>query len=82
MSRWEGASSRHRAHVHGRRSAQEKADALGRAAVIGRDPNLANVSLESFLRVTAADIQRVARQYFDKSQRTVLLIEPPKPAAK
>jgi zinc protease len=68
--------------ILGRSSVQEKADAIGRAAVIGRDPNLANVSLESFLRVTAPDIQRVARQYFDKSQRTVLLIEPPKPAAK
>lgn len=68
--------------ILGRRSAQDKASAIGRAAVIGRNPNLANVSLDSFLRVTAADIQRVARQYFDKSQRTVLLIEPPKPAAK
>ncbi|MBZ5497442.1 MAG: insulinase family protein [Acidobacteriia bacterium] len=68
--------------ILGRRSLQQKADAIGRAAVIGRDPNLANVSLESFLRVTAADIQRVAHQYFDKSQRTVLLIEPPKPAAR
>ncbi len=70
------------ADILGRLSVQERADAIGRAAVVGRDPNLANVSLESFLRVTAADIQRVARQYFDKSQRTVLLIEPPKPAAK
>jgi len=70
------------ADILGRSSVQERADAIGRAAVIGRDPNLANVSLESFLRITAADIQRVARQYFDKSQRTVLLIEPPKPAAK
>jgi zinc protease len=70
------------ADILGRRSAQEKADAIGRAAVIGRDPNLANASLDRFLKVTAADIQRVARQYFDKSQRTVILIEPPKPAAK
>jgi zinc protease len=70
------------ADILGRLSVQAKADAVGRATVVGRDPNLANLSLESFLRVTAADIQRVARQYFDKSQRTVLLIEPPKPAAK
>jgi len=70
------------ADILGRLSVQEKADAIGRAAVVGRDPNLVNVSLENFLRATAADIQRVARQYFDKSQRTILLIEPPKPAAK
>jgi len=63
--------------ILGRRTVQEKADAIGRAAVIGRDPNLANVALESFLRVSAADVQRVARQYFDKSQCTLLLIEPP-----
>ena len=68
--------------ILGRRSVQERADAIGRAAVIGRDPNLANTALESFLRVTAADIQRVARRYFDKSQCTLLLIEPPKAAAK
>ncbi len=65
-----------------RRTDQSRADAIGTAAVIGRDPNLVNVSLDRFLRVTAADIERVARQYFDKSQRTVMLIEPPKPAAK
>ncbi len=70
------------AYILGRDTVQEKADAIGRAAVIGGDPNLANVSLDGFLRVTAADIQRVARQYFDKSQCTVLLIEPPKQAAK
>jgi zinc protease len=69
-------------YILGRRSMQQKADAVGRAAVIGRDANLVNVSLDSFLRVTAADIQRAARQYLDKSQRTVLLIEPPKAASK
>jgi len=69
------------ADILGRLSVQEKADAIGRAAVVGRDPTLVNISLESFLRATAADIQRVARQYFDRSQRTILLIEPPKPAA-
>jgi len=66
--------------ILGRRTVQERADAIGRAAVIGRDPNLANVALDNFLRVTAADIQRAARRYFDKSQRTMLLIEPPKAA--
>ncbi len=68
--------------ILGRSTDQQKASAIGRAAVIGRDPNLANTSIDGFLRVTAADIQRVAREYFDKSQRTVMLIEPPKTAGK
>ncbi|MGB7623500.1 MAG: pitrilysin family protein, partial [Terriglobia bacterium] len=68
--------------ILGRRTAQQKADAIGRAAVIGRDPNLVNTSLEHFLRVTPADIQRVAREYLDPAHRTVMLIEPPKTEAK
>ena len=68
--------------VLGRLTVQEKADAIGRAAVIGHDPDLANTSLGRFLQVTAADIERAAKEYFAKSERTVLLIEPPKPAAK
>ncbi len=69
-------------YILGRSTVQQKASALGRSAVIGRDPALVNTSLERFLRVTTADIQRVAREYFDKNQRVVMLIEPPKPAAK
>jgi zinc protease len=69
-------------YIIGRRNVQQKAAAIGRSAVIGRDPTLVNTSLERFLRVPAAEIQRVAREYFDKDQRVVMLIEPPKPAAK
>lgn len=68
--------------VLGRLTDQEKADAIGRAAVIGHDPDLANTSLGRFLKVTAADIERTAKEYFEKSERSVLLIEPPKPAPK
>ena len=68
--------------VLGRLTNQEKADAIGRAAVIGHDPDLANTSLARFLQVTAAEIERTAKEYFEKSERTVLLIEPPKQAAK
>ncbi|MBZ5555546.1 MAG: insulinase family protein [Acidobacteriia bacterium] len=68
--------------ILGRVTDQEKADAIGRAAVIGRDPNLVNTSLEQFLRVTPADIQRVAKEYLDPSHRTIMLIEPPKAEAK
>jgi zinc protease len=68
--------------IIGRDTDQAKATAIGRAAVVGGDPNLVNVSLERFTGVTAADIQRVASQYFGRAQRTVLSIEPPKPVAK
>ena len=68
--------------ILGRVTDQEKADAIGRAAVIGRDPNLVNTSLEQFLRVTPADIQRVAKEYLDPSHRTIMLIEPPNAEAK
>ena len=70
------------AYILGRRTDQQKADAIGRAMVIGHDSGLVNTSLGRYLSVTASDIERVAQQYFDKSQRTVLLIEPPKSAAK
>ena len=70
------------AYILGRRTDQQKADAIGRAAVIGHDSDLVNTSLGRYVSVTAADIERVAKQYLDKSQRTVLLIEPPKPATK
>jgi zinc protease len=68
--------------ILGRLTDQQKADAIGRAAVIGGDPNLVNTSLEHFLRLSPADIQRVAHEYFDPSHRTVMLIEPPKSEAK
>jgi len=65
------------AFILGRQSAQSKGDALGRYAVLGKDPNLINTELDRYLRVTAADIQRVAREYFTPRRRTVLVIEPP-----
>ncbi len=70
-------------YIIGRRTDQSKASALGRAAVIGKDANLVNVSLDSYLKVSAADVERVMGRYFDKSNSTVILIEPPpKPAGK
>ena len=66
--------------ILGRRTVQEKADAIGLAAVLGKDPNLVNTELDRYLQVTAADIQRVARQYFLDKQRTVLVVEAPKPS--
>jgi len=64
--------------ILGRRTVQQKANAIGQAAILGNDPELVNTELEGYLRVTPADIQRVARSYFNPKQRTVLIIEPPK----
>lgn len=61
--------------VVGRRTVQERADAIGQAAVLGRNADLVNLDLDRYLAVTPADIQRVAQKYFDPKQRTVLVIE-------
>jgi zinc protease len=66
------------AFILGRQTDQRKADAIGQYAVLGKDPDLVNSDLGRFLRVTAADIQRAAREYFMPEHRTVLVVEPPK----
>ena len=63
-----------------RETVQQIADALGRDAVIGGDPQLLNSELDRYLRVTPTDIQRVAREYFTPARRTILVVETPKPA--
>lgn len=66
--------------ILGRRTVQQKADAVGQAAVLGKNPELVNLDLGRYLKVTPADIQRVARTYLDPRRRTVLVVEPPKAA--
>src|SRR5207253_1615140 len=66
------------AFILGRGTDQQKADALGKYAVLGKDAGLINTELNRFLRVTPADIQRVAREYFVPNRRTVLVVELPK----
>ena len=50
--------------------------ALASAAVIGKDPGLANTELDRYLSVTPADIERVAKEYFVPQRATVLIINP------
>ncbi|MFZ0818616.1 MAG: pitrilysin family protein [Candidatus Acidiferrales bacterium] len=64
--------------ILGRETVQAKADAIGRYAVIGRNAGLMNTDLSNYLKVTAADIQRVARDYFTATHATILVVEPPK----
>jgi zinc protease len=63
--------------ILGRDTDEAKGNALGRYAVIGKDPEMFNTELDRYLRVSAADIQRVAQQYFVPTNRTVLIVEPP-----
>jgi predicted Zn-dependent peptidase len=62
--------------ILGRNTDQEKAVALAEAAVIGKDPGLVNAELDRYLKVTPADIQHSAEEYFVSQHATVLVITP------
>jgi zinc protease len=62
--------------VVGRESNREKAQQLGHAAVIHKDVAAADAEYDLFMNTTAADIQRVAKQYFAPRNRTVVTILP------
>ena len=62
--------------ILGRDTDEEKAVALASAAVIGKNPGLVNSELEQYLKVTAEDIQRVAREYFVPEHATVMTVTP------
>jgi len=68
------------AFVLRRQRVQAKANAVGRCAVLGKDVNCVNTEMDRYVQVSAADIQRVAREYFVPAQRTVMMIEPPNEA--
>ena len=59
-----------------RQTDQGLGDQIGEAAVVGHDPALVNEELGRYLRVTAADIERVSREYLTAQHSTVLLVEP------
>jgi zinc protease len=66
-----------RDHVVGRQTVQQKATALGHAAVIHRgDIDSADADLDRILQVTSADVQRVARTYFAPESRIVIAVLP------
>jgi zinc protease len=54
---------------------------LSSFAVYYNNPNLINTVLDRFNLVTAADIQRVAKQYLTQQNRTVVTTNPKPPAA-
>ncbi|MGB7668399.1 MAG: pitrilysin family protein [Candidatus Acidiferrales bacterium] len=62
--------------ILGRETDEEKADALGEAAVIGKNPELVNTELAQYEAVTAAAIQHAADEYFVSQRETVLFYLP------
>jgi zinc protease len=66
--------------VLGRATVHQKAEALGRAATIHGDAGQADAQFERAEAVTAADIQRVARRYFEPATRMAITVRP-KPVA-
>jgi zinc protease len=57
-------------------SSRSRANALGHFAIYYNDPQLINTIWSNYERVTIADLQRVARQYFKANQRTVVITTP------
>jgi zinc protease len=60
----------------GRLTNQAKASAIGSTATVLGDPNRINQDVDRYQRVTAEDIQRVARKYFATENRTVVYMLP------
>lgn len=54
---------------------------LAENALAYDDPGLINTQIDRINKVTAADVQRVAKQYFTEANRTVLITTPKSPAA-
>jgi predicted Zn-dependent peptidase len=57
-------------------STLNRAIQLGEYAMFFNDPNLINTRTEKILKVTAADVQRVAKKYLTKENRSVIVTMP------
>ena len=65
-----------RDYILGRETNRLKAGQLAHAAVIHNDITTADGEFQIFQRITAADIQRVAKTYFTSTNRLVITIMP------
>lgn len=59
-----------------RQTMQEKADSVGAAASLLGDPQRYNTELAKYQAVSAADVQRVVKQYLAEPHETRLFIQP------
>ncbi len=62
--------------ITGEQTMQQKADNLGRVAVLRGDPELVNTEIEKYQKVTAADVQRVAQKYLVDTNETRIWVYP------
>jgi zinc protease len=65
-----------RDYIVGRESIQDKAMHLAHAAVIHNDITTADAEFDIFMNVSTADVQRVAKTYFNEATRVVVHIAP------
>jgi zinc protease len=65
-----------RDYILGRESLQDKATHLAHAEVLHSDITTADGEFDIFQKITAADVQRVAKTYFAPEQRVVLHVMP------
>ena len=75
-------TSARRSFVNGLGSALSRAVQLSQNALFYDNPGRINTRAETIANVTAADVQRVARQYLVKTGRTVILTVPKASAPK
>jgi zinc protease len=64
------------AQVFERQTVQDKGGAIGYASVILEDVSRVDKDLAELQKVTAADVQRVAKAYFRPENRTVVHMLP------
>jgi len=84
IEEWEIEKARniaHRSFVSTLGSSLQRATEISRLAVYYNEPGLINTRWTRFSKITAADVQRVARQYFTPQNRTVVITSPKPPVA-
>jgi predicted Zn-dependent peptidase len=85
IENWEMEKARNNARnqlVQSLGSALDRAITLGEDALFFNDPGRINTRADRIAKVTAADVQRVARQYLVKTGRTVVITVPKAAPAK
>jgi zinc protease len=83
IAAWEIAkaiNSEKRSYASSLGSSLQRAILLAELAALYDDPNLINTFVDRLSKVTAADVQRVARQYLVPTSRTVVVTNPAKPS--
>jgi zinc protease len=82
---WEMDKARNTARrqlVSGLGQSLSRAIQLAEYALIFNDPGRINTAYERIAKVTAADVQRVAKQYLTRENRSVIVTQPAPPAPK